>query len=52
MGGALSVQSKLNEGTTFIVRLPAGSDENRVECGVTAGKVTAPLPDPCKEGEF
>jgi signal transduction histidine kinase len=52
MGGTLSVQSKPNEGTTFIVHLPANSDAQRVEYGVTPGNVTAPLPDPCREGEF
>lgn len=51
MGGALSVQSRPKEGTTFIVRLPAGSDKNRSEYSVTCS-MTAPLPDPCKEGEF
>lgn len=52
MGGTLSVQSKLNEGTTFIVHLPASSNAHRVGYAAAPGNVTAPFPDPCREGEF
>jgi len=54
MGGTVSVQSKTNEGTSFIVRIPDRSDEGRFERATGPGNMAgAPLPsDPCAKGDL
>jgi two-component system, OmpR family, sensor histidine kinase ResE len=54
LGGTVSVKSKLNEGTTFTIRIPvgasAGSVEDDLKLGKTATELIALQPD--TEGEL
>src|SRR5262249_54790744 len=51
-GGGISVQSRVGEGSTFIIRLPAlPSESSRAGVGSTTSETPFPSPSPPRTGE-